>query len=263
MAYTTLPAVITSIGSPTRVPSTSKINIPNTGVTDIPASLPLFSSLAPSVTWLQVVQADRGITLNGSTVSAWADQSGNAKDYSEATNQPTYNATGLNGRPTLTFDGVNDLLSSSLNLAAPGTTPTWFFFCMKQITWTMLDILLGDGAAQAHLLYQATATPQLSLNSSLDSAHNSAATIGAWVRTEGLFTNSVSDYLKCGATSVTGTGAGNSASTGRKIGKTQSLSGFANMEIFALGYASAEPTAAEKLALSNWAQLYGGAGVAI
>ena len=40
MAYTTLPAVITSIGSPTRVPSTSKINIPNTGVTDIPGSLP-------------------------------------------------------------------------------------------------------------------------------------------------------------------------------------------------------------------------------
>jgi len=38
VAYTTLPAVITSIGSPTRIPSTTKINIPNTGVTDIPAS---------------------------------------------------------------------------------------------------------------------------------------------------------------------------------------------------------------------------------
>ena len=53
------------------------------------------------------------ITLNGSTVSQWRDKSGNGRHASQAdsANQPTYSATGLNGKPVLTFDGVNDFLS--------------------------------------------------------------------------------------------------------------------------------------------------------
>jgi hypothetical protein len=52
------------------------------------------------------------ITLNGATVSQWADKSGNGRNAVQATaaNQPTYNATGLNSKPSLSFDG-NDSLS--------------------------------------------------------------------------------------------------------------------------------------------------------
>ena len=56
--------------------------------------------------WLDANDAST-ITLNGSTVSEWRDKSGNARHASQGTaaNQPTYTATGLNGKPVLTFDG--------------------------------------------------------------------------------------------------------------------------------------------------------------
>jgi hypothetical protein len=50
------------------------------------------------VLWLR---ADMGITLNGSNVSTWADQSGNGNNAVQAVpgNQPAYSAAGFNGHP--------------------------------------------------------------------------------------------------------------------------------------------------------------------
>jgi hypothetical protein len=61
--------------------------------------------------WLDADDAST-LTLNGSTVSQWNDKSGNARHVSQATaaNQPTLTASGLNGKPVVTFDGVNDRL---------------------------------------------------------------------------------------------------------------------------------------------------------
>jgi hypothetical protein len=64
--------------------------------------------------WLDANDAST-ITLNGSTVAQWNDKSGNARHVSQATatNQPTLTASGLNGKSVVTFDGVNDFLTSS------------------------------------------------------------------------------------------------------------------------------------------------------
>lgn len=50
------------------------------------------------VCWLR---GDRGITLNGGNVAAWADQSGNGNNAVQATagNQPAFSATGYDGLP--------------------------------------------------------------------------------------------------------------------------------------------------------------------
>jgi hypothetical protein len=63
--------------------------------------------------------AGRGVTLNGATVSVWADQSGNARDLSQPTavSQPTYLATDADGKPAVTTSG------SGLTM----TTPAWAF----------------------------------------------------------------------------------------------------------------------------------------
>jgi len=62
------------------------------------------------------------LTLNGSTVSQWADLSGNGRNQSQATAaiQPTYNATGLNGKGTLTTTGTQWMQASAFATAAGG-----------------------------------------------------------------------------------------------------------------------------------------------
>ena len=64
--------------------------------------------------WLDA-EDTASITLNGSTVSQWDDKSGNSRHFSQATaaNQPTYQAAGFNGRPTLNFDGGSDFMTMS------------------------------------------------------------------------------------------------------------------------------------------------------
>jgi hypothetical protein len=72
-------------------------------------SLP--SDIANLGLWLK---ADAGVTLVGGAVDAWADQSGNGRDFSAPapTNRPAYSGT-LNGLPVLTFDGSTDYLTGN------------------------------------------------------------------------------------------------------------------------------------------------------
>jgi concanavalin A-like lectin/glucanase superfamily protein/HYR domain-containing protein len=61
--------------------------------------------------------AGAGVTLNGNGVTGWADQSGNGHNSVQATsaNQPVFNATAFNGKPSLSFDGLGDYLQAPDN----------------------------------------------------------------------------------------------------------------------------------------------------
>ena len=63
--------------------------------------------------WLKV---DAGITLSGSSVSMWADQSGSGADaeQSVAANQPTLVQNAINGMPAVDFDGTDDFMTFTL-----------------------------------------------------------------------------------------------------------------------------------------------------
>ena len=58
--------------------------------------------------WLK---ADAGVTLNGSNVSKWADQSGKGNDaiQPDLPRQPLLVKDGLKGKPTIRFDGLSRL----------------------------------------------------------------------------------------------------------------------------------------------------------
>jgi hypothetical protein len=64
--------------------------------------------------------------LNGSTgyITKWYDQSGHGVNLTQTTtaNQPTYSASGLSNKPTMTFDGSNDALSTDTNAVSVGNT---------------------------------------------------------------------------------------------------------------------------------------------
>jgi hypothetical protein len=69
------------------------------------------------------------VTLNGSTVSSWANKSGGpALAQGTAAAQPTYTTAGVNSRNVLTFDG-GDVLSAS---ATYGTQSNTIFFVARE-----------------------------------------------------------------------------------------------------------------------------------
>jgi hypothetical protein len=108
------------------------------------------TSLSGCVLWLR---ADLGVTLNGSTVSAWADQSGNGNNASQGTaaSQPTYNATtGPGGTlPGITFDGTSDMLNvNSLAAAFNGADlPFTFIVSAKMPADTVTRSVFSFGSS--------------------------------------------------------------------------------------------------------------------
>ena len=112
-------------------------------------------------------RADLGITLNGSTVSAWNDQSGTGdsnKNLTQGTaaNQPTYvsSDSSYNNMPTVSFDGTNDYLFTGTWSSALAQPSTWYV--VGQIDnlagmWYIFDGLaavrnavLNDGTSQLY-----------------------------------------------------------------------------------------------------------------
>lgn len=77
------------------------------------------------------------------TVSNWGDQSGNNRDWIQATatNQPTLTANALNGYSGLLFDGVDNIMSQAGVIAI--SQPVTVYFVMKQVGWTDNDFIFG------------------------------------------------------------------------------------------------------------------------
>ena len=68
--------------------------------------------------WLK---ADAGITLSGTDVTSWVDQSGNNHNFAQGTtaNQPDKITSTVNFNPVISFDGINDVLTASTFLFYP------------------------------------------------------------------------------------------------------------------------------------------------
>jgi hypothetical protein len=197
--------------------------------------------------WLK---ADTGITLNGSTVAAWADQSGNGLNLAQATGakQPTYNATGLNSRPAVSFVPASDTFLLSARDAAfnLGNNTSWFI--VFRVTGTsdqyasVLSYLSADGADDAGANNSSNVAKGAAPIVRWDtdgykpmyagewgtSANLSASTnyrLGAILRTGGIgtmYVNNVSggDFTFSGAPTFTLGGAGGNIGIGKTISFT-------------------------------------------
>ena len=83
----------------------------NDGVWRRPLS-EMIASTIPTDSLQMWLKADEGVTMNGSTVSSWIDQSGDNNDaiQTNTSRQPLLVANTLNGKPVISFDGLNDKL---------------------------------------------------------------------------------------------------------------------------------------------------------
>lgn len=97
-------------------------------------------ALSPAL-WLR---ADRGVTLNSGNVAAWADQSGNARHFVQATagEQPLYSETGgANGRAYVEV-GPDRWLSSSAAMSLWG-----FLHRADSFVWAVVRLVDADPTA--------------------------------------------------------------------------------------------------------------------
>jgi hypothetical protein len=194
-------------------------------------------------TCLQSVQTDLGLTVG----TSWVDQGPSAKNYT-STVWPT-TGTGPNGFTTLIFNGTSQYVTSALNLVAPSAGITWIGIVFRQLSWTSGRYIVGDSAAQGHLVYQFGSTPSLVQYDGFSANSVATPAINTWECTDAYFTNSTSDYLqRNAAVTTTSTAGGAIASTGRAIGASAAPSLYSNIEVLHVIYA----TAPSLLQRSNW-----------
>jgi hypothetical protein len=234
----------------------------------------LFAGGAPIGTMLDYVapakvefynRADLGITLNGSDVSQWDDQSGAGRHWTQGTaaRQPVYNATGgPDGKPCVTGQTAEQhfLLISGYTRPAPATTPTVYWIVARQT---------GDSVANAGIIYGGNyrlgvVTPvtvtqrgfRLNAGTSVPASPGVTYTNNTWALLRATFLGGTTDSLHVGSASATGLNAGNNATTGNLqllgVGTTVNFEGDV-AEVLCL---NAEPSAGEISAMIGYVTAY-------
>jgi hypothetical protein len=219
-------------------------------------------TLLPSVTVLQWHDTSLGLVAGSGGDATKCDQLtdlGPAADKHsiQATSaaKPTIVPTGLNSKPTILADGVDDLIAcAGLTLPAPTLiAPIWFWAILNQRGYTNTDSLCGAVAVGNNLrIVQSNATPLMRQNAGTNGNTNNGAAINAWVRMRAMFNNDTSNYIRLGSTNATGVNCGATTAAGRQIFAAGSGT-FGNFELAAWVITLGEPTGPEQTALDAWA----------
>ncbi len=221
-------------------------------------------TIVTSVPSVMFFSADTGVTT-ATGVSAWADQSGAARNATQATtaSEPALQTGSLNGRAAVVFDGVDDFLQVAYIPPAPGTTPSWYWAVFNTVTSAVAATIFGSTNTNRHRLYWANST--LMTSNCGTAGTNVARSTGQWYRGECFFNNSTTDYKKIGSTGDTGVILGNNPGfNGFTLGAGSSVpANCCNVAVACFGAWAGMPTAGEIAALDAWVTAYYGAGVEI
>lgn len=198
------------------------------------------------------------------TCAGLADQSGNGKDYSQATPslQPIL-SPGPNGKPEILFDGLDDLLDcAALNMPAPALTP-WSCFCVFRLktfaTFTNPRILSSISASTVILAGNNGVPGTFMFAGNVVNGVSKPVSSAIYYAIDMSFTNSTADYLRVGNTAAaTGANAGSAAPTGRRVGGGGAT--FSNVGLVMLAYTPPQSATAWRSAVLSAAG-YGSVGV--
>ncbi len=234
-----------------------------TAATDL---LTIFSG----ITFNTLLSSEVGLTLDvggGGGVATWVDQSTAGKSATQVTPsaQAVPQAAGLNGKQTLLFDGVTQRMAfAGLNLAAPGTTPSFFYGVMRIVTDATNVSPFGCGSTTMRL-FRGSAN-----NLRITNGTNGPLipyTPNAWFRFMVRFGNSAGDYLKVGSASLgvqVNTGNTDPGAGALILGAyLSSGTGVCKVEFASFACLQAEPSGPQLSAADAWVTARYGAGVAV
>jgi hypothetical protein len=180
-----------------------------------------------------------GITSAGGAVSAWADQSGNARHLVQATGskQPA-----LQGDGTILFDGADDFLL--VDYARP--QPRSCYLRVKIATFSGGRYFFSGQSTAMPSLRQGGASPAIYASAGADLGPNNNLTLAAWHSVANVF-DGASSSLKVDATAATTGNPGAGGGTVLILGAANSgFSGWINMQVAAyLEYSVAHDAAAQ------------------
>lgn len=166
-----------------------------------------------------------GITSSAGAQSAWADQTGlGGRDYVQAVgaNQPAVQADG-----TILFNGTSHFLKTpAFALVQPYTR----YLRIKQITWTLSDVLCDGNTADSGDIWTPGVTPGIALYAGSSAASNGALAVGAWGSVAAVF-NGASSSLKVDQTAATTGNPGAASAGGLTLGAQASGAGPANIQV--------------------------------
>jgi hypothetical protein len=130
------------------------VRVAAVGAAAAPAFVP--TDLAGLQAWYDASQIT-GLA-NGDPVASWADATGNGHTLAQATSarRPTYVASGIGGRPSVDWDGVDDrLLNATLSLAQPSTSFVVFRTDTTAVTQFVMD---GGGVTRQAIFLEGSST---------------------------------------------------------------------------------------------------------
>ena len=92
--------------------------------------------------WLK---ADAGVTLSGSNVTAWADQSGNGNNATSPDSYPTFVSSSINSKPAISFNGNDSWMQIPQN--SIGDNGNISIFIVMNYTSGYIFLNKGDAAS--------------------------------------------------------------------------------------------------------------------
>lgn len=135
------------------------------------------TQLAGCQLWLR---SDMGVSIVSGGVSSWADQSGNARDASQATGskRPTLLQSAVNGFPAVSFDGVDDVLASP---AFSAGTYTMCLVTTGQIGGNGYFFTRSAAGVEVDTLYGGVGNTTYVNRGGTVSAYDNVANWGQWI----------------------------------------------------------------------------------
>lgn len=164
------------------------------------------------------------VTISGGThVTAMADLSGNGRTMDHSAEPAVYTASDavMNNQPTMRYSSATNSLrgvSPAWARAAPSVTKRWIVMAFRaELSSASGRVLFGDTTATTFSVEQTNTSNTLVQKNGNTANLNSAGALNVATRVEAYHTNSLAtDYLKVGATTVSGQNAGNNAAGSAK-----------------------------------------------